>query len=336
MIPAITDIRRSLSSAPACFNRLTGIRPADGMPAERNTMFAEFAVEWHGEPWLLCTPLTDDAAERVARIAPKLNACGSKYLAECRVFHSELRFTDSAGREHLCDVVMQRLPGDFSLERIAALPSHERMLAELEAMQAEFRRMGLVHNNLKPCNIIIADDGRPVAIRYGFAEFGGTTAGDDAAFEALRQCVLAKPAEESADDELSTVCGCRVEAGTEVIGTEHEQRIRILRGGLIGYADPTGRSVIEPRFDSAEEFREGRAEVEVKGRFGLIDKSGRFVVPALYEYIEYHDDCGISLVRSQGEWSAFDYEGHPLGIHHREVGRVCEMLKERLKITIEI
>lgn len=335
MIPSITDVRRSLSDCRASLDRLADIRPAEGVPAERTTKFAEFAVTWQGGRWLLCTPLAEEAVEHMSRLAARMRCTGSKYLAEFRVFHSELRFADSAGGEHLCDVVMQRLPEGIVLARASGVSSHERMLAELDAMQAEFRRMGFTHNNLKPENIIVTPDDGLVAVRCHFASFGGSTDGDDEAFGSLRRFVLSKP---EVDESSDTVCGVRpvVAAEFEVVGPEQEQRIRICRDGLTGYADTAGNVVVEPQFDEAEDFREGRAEVSVNGRMGLIDKSGRFVIPAGYEYLEYRDDCGISLVRSGGVWSAFDYEGCPTGIHHEDVVELCRMIEDRLKITIEI
>lgn len=60
-----------------------------------------------------------------------------------------------------------------------------------------------------------------------------------------------------------------------------------LREGLIGvcitrkkcgYADRSRALVIAPRFHQVENFSEGLAAVEVNGRWGVIDKTGRFVV----------------------------------------------------------
>jgi hypothetical protein len=45
-----------------------------------------------------------------------------------------------------------------------------------------------------------------------------------------------------------------------------------------GYADRSGNLVIEARFDQVEPFCEGLAAAAVGGRWGVIDKSGKWVV----------------------------------------------------------
>ena len=336
MTPSISDVMRSLSDCRATLDRLADVRPAEGMPVVRTTMFAEFAVEWHGDRWMLCTPLKEGAAESLARMVPRLKRAGAEHVAEFHVYHSELKFTDSTGCMHICDVVMQRMPDGNSLADCAVISSHGALLRELDEMQEEFRRIGFSHNNLKPENVIVTRDEHLVAVRCHFASFGEAgTNGDGEAFDSLRRLVESKPLADEMSDEFTARVAATV-GGCEVAGPECEQRIRIRRDGLTGFADTSGTIVIEPRFDSAEDFREGRAEVDVGGRKGLIDKSGRYVIPARYEYLEYHDDCGISVVRSEGVWSVFDYDGNPTGIRHESVAQVQRMLTERMKITIEI
>ena len=339
MTPAITDIRRSLSDCRICFDRLADVHPADGETLARNTMFAEFVVEWQGRRWLLCTPINQrgvDAVGAMAHMAAGLRAVRPRHLAEYRVFRSELSFTDSAGAMHRSDVVMQLLPDGITLDRVAAVSSHARILEELDDMQAEFARIGFSHNNLKPENIVVTHDERLLAVRCHFARMGGAegaASGDGKAFEALRNFVMSKP---------ETDKNCCVDAlpksldGFDVIGGESEQRVLIRRDGLYGYADPHGEIVIEPGFDMAEPFREGRAEVDVEGRRGLIDKFGRWVIQPRYERLDYYDGGGLTLVFADGEWSAVDYSGNPTGISHCKVSEVCRMVKERMNITIEI
>lgn len=348
MIPSITDIRRSLSDCRMSLERLCDVEPVAGQPVVRNTMFAEFAVEWQGERWLLCTPLNQrgaDAVEHMARMAAKLRSARMRHLVEFRVFRSEMRFADSAGCMHRCDVVMQRLPEGFALDRVAAVLSHEVLVDELESMQAEFARAGFSHNNLKPENIIVTDDNRLMAVRCHFARIGkvagggdvACTGGDGRAFEELRRVVMSKPlADRKADAAERQAAVFEAADGCEAVDGEHEQRILIRRDGLYGYADPRCGIVVEPKYDRAESFREGRAEVELNGRKGLIDKMGRWVIQPRYERLEYYEESGFTLAYSDGEWSVIDYDGNCTGIRHREVAAVCRAVKERMNLTIEI
>lgn len=64
-----------------------------------------------------------------------------------------------------------------------------------------------------------------------------------------------------------------------------------------GYIDKNGKIVIEPKFDSAGDFKYEMAEVEVNGKSGVINKTGEFVLPPIYDSIFSYDNCGIFLVK---------------------------------------
>lgn len=54
----------------------------------------------------------------------------------------------------------------------------------------------------------------------------------------------------------------------------------LLDGAKWGYLDTAGRVVIEPKFDEAKAFSEGRAAVRVGEKWGYIDVAGQLVIPA--------------------------------------------------------
>ena len=74
------------------------------------------------------------------------------------------------------------------------------------------------------------------------------------------------------------------------------------RRGKWGFIDRTGRFVIEPQFDYVYNFACGLAHVQ-KGRrnpkWGLIDTGGRFVLPPSFDFIS--EPCYWALVRSHGD-----------------------------------
>ena len=76
-----------------------------------------------------------------------------------------------------------------------------------------------------------------------------------------------------------------------------EERARIFRDGAYGFVDACGRTVIEPEYFWADDFREGRAAVQrFDGLMGLIDKTGREIIPAQYDIVEYDVQSGRSWV----------------------------------------
>lgn len=62
----------------------------------------------------------------------------------------------------------------------------------------------------------------------------------------------------------------------------------------------------------ADDFHEGRAEVQTAEGMGLIDKQGGYVIPPHYEIVEYDPATSLSLVRRAGNWARFDYLGRQL------------------------
>lgn len=70
--------------------------------------------------------------------------------------------------------------------------------------------------------------------------------------------------------------------------------------------------VIPSHFLWANDFHEGRAEVQTAEGMGLIDKQGGYVIAPRYEIVEYDPATSISLVRLDGLWARFDYLGRQL------------------------
>lgn len=60
----------------------------------------------------------------------------------------------------------------------------------------------------------------------------------------------------------------------------------VKKGEKFGYIDRTGKIVISPEFDRADNFSEGLATVQIDGKFGCIDKAGKLVIPARFDSID--------------------------------------------------
>ena len=54
--------------------------------------------------------------------------------------------------------------------------------------------------------------------------------------------------------------------------------------GKWGFVDKTGKIIIEPKFENADEFSEGLANVTIGKKYGYIDKSGKIVIAPQFEY----------------------------------------------------
>lgn len=66
-----------------------------------------------------------------------------------------------------------------------------------------------------------------------------------------------------------------------------------------GYIDRTGKIVIEPKWNGANNFSNGRAVVAVNSphyKEGYIDRTGKLVIPAVFDDASDFDDDGLALV----------------------------------------
>jgi len=62
--------------------------------------------------------------------------------------------------------------------------------------------------------------------------------------------------------------------------------IKVVKQGRVGFVDAeTGELVISCNFSKAGFFKNGYAEVEIYDRWGVIDKTGRIIIPTKYESI---------------------------------------------------
>jgi hypothetical protein len=70
---------------------------------------------------------------------------------------------------------------------------------------------------------------------------------------------------------------------------------------LFGYIDSSGKEVIPCKFQRAWNFQKGYAKVKYKGAYGMITLYGSFIVPAIYDMVEYYPYYGGVVVTRNGK-----------------------------------
>ncbi|MFM7078332.1 MAG: WG repeat-containing protein [Bacteroidota bacterium] len=79
-----------------------------------------------------------------------------------------------------------------------------------------------------------------------------------------------------------------------------------------GFVDKTGKSVIRPNFKECGDFSEGMCVVKSPNRtYGYIDKSGKLTIPYQFEKAEPFSN-GVAAVRSNRKWGLIDKSGRYL------------------------
>ncbi|MFN7853799.1 MAG: WG repeat-containing protein [Dolichospermum sp.] len=72
-------------------------------------------------------------------------------------------------------------------------------------------------------------------------------------------------------------------------------------GDKYGYIDQTGRVVIQPQFEEADNFSEGIASVMIDEKWGYIGKSGQFVIPPQFD-CAWDFSEGLAMVTIDNKW----------------------------------
>ncbi len=108
---------------------------------------------------------------------------------------------------------------------------------------------GIVHSDLKPANVLIADDGRPQLIDFGIA-YDRTTPG-------VSELVIGGTRPYSSPEQLTSILQASI---------EHDHRTDLYSLGVVAYELTTGRLPFAPNYDPSDEAVER-------------DRAGRFTPP---------------------------------------------------------
>ena len=312
MIPTLPLFSRALLTPDLSLRTLTGASvetDANGLPRlMRTTRFVEARIRWQGRRWLLSMPLTPSALPRIEHTALAVKRFNTPALVDYRILPGELGWTDAAGREQRCDLVLQQLPEGCSFAEALLAESRDTLLQALATLEQELAALNFAHNGLKPENLLWCA-GRLVPLRYHDARIGGDRSRDAEAFEALRRKVTEQPETPAAHDVAAPYCPTSPLEGHRWTSHLFEGLVCVEDETGFGYVDALNRPVIASQYLWADDFREGRAEVETATGMGLIDREGNYVIPPRYEIVDYKAAESVVYVRQNGLWALFDYCG---------------------------
>ncbi len=316
MTPTLQTFARALLAPDLALKRLSRARAVlngDSLPClRRTTRFAEAEIAWRGERWLLFLPLSTAGLRRIERTVSALRRTQSSALTDYRLLPGEMQWTDDAGECRHCDLIIQHLPAGLEFEEALLRVPGGTLLAALEALRRELRRLGIVHRNIKAANLRWTE-GRFVLLRYHDMCIG-TAADDDAeAFEALRRRIEEVTGRSDAVGDVSYGYAVPDRFPGHIRVHNPFEGLRCVEDETgYGYVDDENRPVIPSHFVWAGDFREGLARVQTERGMGLIDRTGRYVIPDDYDIVEYDPATSLSRVCSDGYWADFDYLGRQL------------------------
>ncbi len=121
-----------------------------------------------------------------------------------------------------------------------------------------------------------------------------------------------------------------------------EGLLAVSNGSVFGYIDGQGRFAIQPQFVQAYPFHEGVAVVHVRASVafgvekaegssaGLIDRSGKFVAPPIYDWVRPRPG-GVAQVRFGDRLGYIASNGSPLTFTPSEIDQYLSRKREQLK-----
>jgi hypothetical protein len=81
------------------------------------------------------------------------------------------------------------------------------------------------------------------------------------------------------------------------------------KGGRWGYLDPKGEIIINPTYEIAHAFSEGKATVKQNGKWGFINTKGDIIVPCEYDKFESTYSKGYGKLIKNNKVFIFDENG---------------------------
>jgi hypothetical protein len=80
-----------------------------------------------------------------------------------------------------------------------------------------------------------------------------------------------------------------------------QELIPYRKGDKWGFCTPDKKVVVQPKYDDAEDFKEGLAQVKLNRKWGFIDKTGKEILPPKYDYAKYFQE-GLAEVKLNGKY----------------------------------
>ncbi|MBO5685095.1 MAG: WG repeat-containing protein [Alistipes sp.] len=309
MVPTLNCFLRALMTPSTSLRTLHDIEPMitiEGLPAlQRTSRFAEVEIRRGGKHYLLSLPLTDEAIRYTEQVLQPLQRIRHTAWATIEVLSGELRWIDACGKEHRCDLVLQELPGSPFLEGIAPYTPAERAVL-FDRLEATLNELGIAHNNLKAENLRV-HQGMLIPIRC----FDLTTDGNRE-----RDCRALAHLRKEVGCEVRSASMCCDYAGSYTTTPSACDSMRFSEGlyrfeqnGRFGYADHEGRVCIAAQFLQAGDLIENRAVVCTEAGWGVIDRTGRWVIAPCYERIDYEQARSLFLLHRGNQIAVCNYLG---------------------------
>lgn len=303
----MTYFRQALSAPELHFKRLRQMEPIsyDGQPNVTRTHHTiETEILWNGHRYLLSLPFSPTTISHIEKLEEISRERTLGPLIPNIILYDELTLLDSLGTRHTYDIILQQIPyGKPLCEALLTFRANEIRTAVIK-MKERMDSLGFCHNNLRPYNIIICNNGTARPLRYWYAHWEVFSDND---ISALLDII-----DQNGHDEGHSYLDLQICNDTSA---DYEAPIsyrsirRECRCGRYGFIDEDG-SIIAPFIYSwASHFQEGRAVVAKNHKMGAIDNRGKKIIPVIYHSLEFDISTGSFTATRDNYHYLLDYDG---------------------------
>lgn len=324
----INNFIEALSSSTTLhFNTLVGckiITDLDGCvsPVSSTTELIEFVMEWNNElhrmyMWPRQEIKRCFCKSELVRTLSKLKL---PMLTNCHYFGSEFIVFDDGNKFHHRDVMLEQIPIGKSLSVIISTHANDTELLttiknNLETIASEWETIPIAHGKISRHTTIVTPDNKIILTSYAKMELKGedsyqaSKASDRKALQQLTELVNTTIAgaiiiENNTKAYSKTVYDTINEFCENVAGASINGKWR-----LIGIS---GKPLTPLKYSNIGEVNEGYCVVSIDRLKGVIHKSGREVIPVMFDDIITPERNGLFIVIYENRWWLKDYQGNDI------------------------
>lgn len=305
----MTYFEQALSAPELHFKRLRGMEPTlyNGRVSIRRTALAiETEIRWEQGNYLLLLPFKSESLRHIESLEITAMERSRGPLIRNRILYDELTMCDALGHKSSFDVILQEIPRGMTLNDAVLHYKALDLKIAISNMKKSLDKIGFLHNNLRPTNIVICENGIACPLRYWYAEWHDFAENNTSQLELLIEQHNIPELEGFKQPLLIQ----QVANDVEPIDTPCEGIIRCRRGHRYGFIDSDGVQIAPFIYTDATNFREGRAIVSRNNKMGAIDNLGRKVIAVAYEHLEFDIMTGF-FTATRGKYRyTLDYDGN--------------------------
>lgn len=305
MLPTMTNFEQSLRMPKSHFKRLHSATPVqrEGRPIIWRTHCAiETEIEWNSRHYLLMLPFRKEHLRHIEEVEQEATRRSRGPIAESRIMHDEVTLTSSLGRNESFPIILQDISYGIPLHEATQHYKSEELRSAVYRMKEHLDRVGFLHNNLTPSNILIYPNGVARPLRYWYAEWRDFCDNDlQKAFDLIEQ-----------NKGIGTHCLGGGEGEYEEQDIECEGIRRVRRQSRYGFIDSDGYHIAPYIYSSATHFCEGRAIVGKNNKFGAINNEGAKVVRVAYKSLTFDIKTGQFTAITDRFRYTLDYNGNTI------------------------